>query len=107
MTGSLPILLAMGGAPGGQPISPVIQMVPYLLIFVIFYFLVIAPARKKAKTHAQTLEALRAGDRVLTSGGLYGTVVGVDDSKVHLRIADQVKVEVAKHAISDVIRPGE
>lgn len=97
----------MGGAPSGQPVNPVIQMVPYLLIFVIFYFLVIAPARKKAKAHAQTLAALRAGDKVITSGGLYGTVVGVDDTKVQLRIADQVKVDVAKHAISEVTRPGE
>jgi preprotein translocase subunit YajC len=84
-----------------------IQVAPYLLIFVIFYMLVIAPARRKAKAHAKTLESLKPGDRVLTSGGLYGTVVGVDDTKVQLRIADQVKVEVAKHAISDVTRAGE
>jgi preprotein translocase subunit YajC len=97
----------MSAPPGGGPVNPIVQLVPYLLIVVIFYLLVIAPARRKAKAHAQTLDKLRAGDRVLTSGGLYGTVVGVDDAKVQLRIADQVKVEIAKHAISEVSRPGE
>jgi preprotein translocase subunit YajC len=95
----------MAAPPGGQPVNPLVQLIPFVLIFAIFYLLVIAPARKKAKTHAKMLEALKAGDRVVTSGGIYGTVVGVDDVTVHLRVADQVKIEVAKQAVTEVRRP--
>ena len=96
--------LAMAAPPaGGQGGSSLLQLfVPFLLVFAIFYLLVIAPARKKQKTHAEMLQNLKSGDRVVTNGGLYGTVVAVTDSTVQLRIADQVKVEVARHAIAEM-----
>ena len=94
-------LLAMA-APGGPGQSPSIvsSLIPFALMFVIFYFLLIAPQRKKAKAHTAMLDALKAGDKVVTNGGIFGTVVGVDDQKVQLRVADQVKIDVAKHAIA-------
>jgi preprotein translocase subunit YajC len=96
-------VLAMAAPPqGGAPGNPLIQFLPLILIFVVFYFLLIAPARRKQKQHTQMLGALKAGDRVLTSGGIYGTVVGVTDATVQIRIADQVKVDVAKHAITEL-----
>jgi preprotein translocase subunit YajC len=93
--------LAMAAPAGqGQSGSLITSLVPFLLMFVIFYFLLIAPQRKKAKAHSAMLEGLKAGDRVVTNGGIYGTVVGVDEQKVQLRVADQVKIDVAKHAIA-------
>ena len=92
--------LAMMSPGPGQSGSLLTNLVPFVLMFAIFYFLLIAPQRKKAKAHTAMLQALKAGDRVVTNGGIYGTVVGVDDQKVQLRIADQVKIEIAKHAIA-------
>ncbi|HET9298369.1 MAG TPA: preprotein translocase subunit YajC [Candidatus Polarisedimenticolaceae bacterium] len=93
-------LLAMVPPGSGQSGSLLTNLVPFVLMFAIFYFLLIAPQRKKAKAHTAMLQALKAGDRVVTNGGIYGTVVGVDDQKVQLRIADQVKIDIAKHAIA-------
>ena len=92
--------LAMVPPGPGQSGSLLTNLVPFVLMFAIFYFLLIAPQRKKAKAHTAMLQALKAGDRVVTNGGIYGTVVGVDDQKVQLRIADQVKIDIAKHAIA-------
>ena len=92
--------LAMVPPGSGQSGSLLTNLVPFVLMFAIFYFLLIAPQRKKAKAHTAMLQALKAGDRVVTNGGIYGTVVGVDDQKVQLRIADQVKIDIAKHAIA-------
>ena len=92
--------LAMIPPGPGQSGSLLTNLVPFVLMFAIFYFLLIAPQRKKAKAHTAMLQALKAGDRVVTNGGIYGTVVGVDEQKVQLRIADQVKIEIAKHAIA-------
>jgi preprotein translocase subunit YajC len=80
---------------------------PYILIFVVFYFLLIAPARKKQKRHQEMITNLKNGDRVITNGGILGTVVGVSDSVVQLRIADQVKIEVAKNAVAALQNPPE
>ena len=92
--------VAMMPPAPGQAGSLLTNLVPFVLMFAIFYFLLIAPQRKKAKAHTAMLAALKAGDRVVTNGGIYGTVVGVDDQKVQLRVADQVKIEIAKHAIA-------
>jgi preprotein translocase subunit YajC len=92
-------ILALQQPAGGQP-SLVGTFFPFLLIFGIFYFLVFAPMRKKQKKHAEMLQKLKAGDRVITSGGIHGIVVGVSEDLVQLRIADQVKVDVSKSAVS-------
>lgn len=98
-------ILAMAAPPGGgQSPSGWMNFVPLVLVFVIFYFLLIAPQRKKQKLHAKMLAELKSGDRVVTAGGLCGTVVGVTDTTVQLRIADQVKVEVTRHSIAE-LRP--
>ena len=78
--------------------TPLLMMA---MIFAVFYFLLIAPARRKQKQHAEMLTALKNGDRVVTTGGIYGTVVGVSEQTIQLRIADQVKIEIAKNAIAD------
>jgi preprotein translocase subunit YajC len=83
--------------------SFIVNVLPIVAIVGIFYFLVIAPASKQRKKTQQMLETLKKGDRVLTTGGIYGTVQGVESDVVHLRIAENVKVRVAKSAIASVV----
>ena len=75
------------------------QILPLALIFVVFYFLLIRPARSKQKALRAMLDTLKAGDKVITSSGIHGTVVGLSDDIVQLRIADNVKVDFSKSAI--------
>jgi preprotein translocase subunit YajC len=99
----LPILgiVAAAAPPSGTPQSSMlVNLVPLVLIFAIFYFLMILPQRKKQKQHTEMVDNLKPGDRIVTNGGIYGTVVGVTDQIIQLRIADQVKIEIAKHAIA-------
>ncbi len=92
-------LAMMAPTPGqGQPAAWV-QLVPLVVIFVIFYLLLIRPARNRQKQVQTMLDALKNGDRVVTSGGLLGTVVSVDKSTVQLRVADKVKVDVTKSSV--------
>ena len=73
---------------------------PMILIFVAFYFLLIAPQRKKQKQHDKMVKALEKGAQVKTVGGIFGTVTGVKDDRLVIRIGDNVKVEVSKDAIA-------
>lgn len=82
-----------GAAPQGSPFG---AFVPLILIFAIFYFLLIRPQQKKTKEHAVSLEALKAGDDVVTSGGIYGKVVKIDGDTAVIEIADKVKITVVK-----------
>ncbi len=76
------------------------EFLPLILIFAAFYFLLIAPQRKKQKEHNKMIEALEKGAKVKTIGGLFGTVTGVKDDRFVIRIGENMKVEVAKEAIA-------
>jgi preprotein translocase subunit YajC len=91
------------GPQGGPSLAMLLNMLPILLIFVIFYFLLIRPQQQRQKKLSQMLQTLKKGDRVLTSSGIFGTVVGVDDAKAVLRIADDVKVEFLKSSVVQVM----
>ena len=93
-------MLAQAGAPSGA--ASWISFVPMLLILVVFYFLLVAPMRKKQKELQQLVDKLQKGDKVVTNGGLHGEVAGVEGAVVLLKIADQVKVKVDKSAIARV-----
>lgn len=80
--------------------NQLLQLAPLLLIFVLFYVLMIVPMRKRQKALAQMVENLKKGDRVITNGGLYGEVAAVAGAAVILKIADNVKVKIAKSAIT-------
>lgn len=82
-----------GAAPQGSPFS---AFIPLILIFAIFYFLLIRPQQKKTKEHTVSLEALKAGDAVVTSGGIYAKVTKIDGDTAVVEIADKVKVTVVK-----------
>jgi preprotein translocase subunit YajC len=91
-------VLAMG-APSGPGVNPLVQMVPILLVFAIFYFIILLPTKKKQKKLEEFLDSLKVGDRVITTGGLYGSVAKVNEKSVQLQIANNVKVEIARNAI--------
>jgi preprotein translocase subunit YajC len=91
--------LALQASSGGM-LGALGGLVPMLLIFVIFYVVLMLPMQRQRKALAQTIAALKKGDRVITSGGLYGEVTAVEGATVMLRIADNVRVRVAKSAIS-------
>lgn len=104
---SLTAILAMG-APATQPGQPAqppapfyMQMVPFVLMIVVFYFILIRPQQKKAKQHQELLKQVKAGDKVVTSSGIIGTVVSVKERSISLRSAD-TKLEVLKSAITEV-----
>jgi len=78
--------------------------VPLILMFVIFYFLLIRPQQKKQKQHRQMISELKKGDRVLTSGGLYGRITGLTDTVVTLEISEKVRVKVARANISGSVQ---
>ena len=84
-----------------------LQMAPYLLIFVVFYFVLLAPMRKQQKKTREMLSALKKGDRVVTSGGIYGTIAQVEEQVVWLKISDAVKVKLARSAITSVVNEPE
>jgi preprotein translocase subunit YajC len=94
-------------AESERPVDPnlalLLQLLQFVPIFLILYLLLIRPQQQRQKKTQEMLKALRKGDRVLTSGGILGTVVGVDDAKVVLKIADDVKVEFAKSAVVQVV----
>jgi preprotein translocase subunit YajC len=85
---------------GGQAPSALVQLVPILLIFGIFYFLLLAPMRKRQKQHQALLAQLKRGDRVVTNGGLLGEIAAVEEKVVHLKLADNVRVRVVKSSIA-------
>jgi preprotein translocase subunit YajC len=100
---------AQGAAPpgGGGIFGTFNMLVPFIAMFVIFYFLLIRPQQKKQREHRQMLQSLKRGDRVLTTGGIYGTVVKIRNDIVHLEIADQIRVRINKGSISDLVAEGE
>ena len=86
----------MEGGAGGGPLS---MMMMFALIFGVFYFLVIMPAKKQQKQKDAMISALKKGDKVVTSGGIYGTVAAVEDQTVLLKIAENTKIRISKTAI--------
>ena len=99
------VAYAASGPPGGSGGSSAImtQLLFFGAIFAIFYFLLIRPQQKQKRDRELMLRALKKGDRVLTTGGLYGTITAIDDAKVVLRVADQVKLEFDRSAIGRVV----
>lgn len=83
------------GAGGG-----IAAFLPIILMFVIFYFLLIRPQQKKAKAHQEMISSLRKGDRVITSGGIHGTITSLDDASATVEIADKVRVKVTRGSIA-------
>ncbi|MCL4765075.1 MAG: preprotein translocase subunit YajC [Hyphomicrobiaceae bacterium] len=95
------------GIPGGGS-DFMLQLVPILLMFVIFYFLLFRPQQQRAKQHREMVSSIRRGDTVVTSGGIIGKVTKVrDDNEIEVEIADQTRVRVVKATVAEVRAKGE
>jgi preprotein translocase subunit YajC len=93
---------------GGGSTEMIMSVLPFVLIFVIMYFLIIRPQRQQVKKREEMLKNIRRGDEVVTGGGIIGKVTKVvDEREVELQIADGIKVRVARHLLSEVRVKGE
>jgi preprotein translocase subunit YajC len=92
-------------AGGGQP-STLLQMLPLVLIFVVFYFLLIRPQAKRAKEHKAMVAALGIGDEVVTAGGILGKIVETGEQFLTVEIANGVQVKVQRHTVTNVLPKG-
>ncbi len=102
-----PAYAQTAGLSGGS-MAALEQFLPLVLIFVVFYFLLIRPQQQRMKKHKETLGQLRRGDRVVTSGGIIGTVNKlVSDTEVSVEIADNVRVRVVRSTITEVLTKTE
>ena len=102
------ILAQAAAAPAPGPADMFKGMLPIILMFGAMYFLLIAPQRKKQKAHEKMMTELKAGDEVVTSGGIYGTITSVKDDRFVIRIGDNnAKIEVGKGFISSVVKKAD
>ena len=94
-----PLLLALGTPPPGTAPSPWLQLIPFILILGIFYFVMILPMRRRQQKVQDFQGSLKVGGKVITSGGIYGSITNVKDQSVQLQVANNVRIEVSRPAI--------
>ena len=96
---NLNTLIALAAPAQGGSASPWLQFVPFILVLGIFYFIILLPMKKRQQKVQAFLASLKVNDRVITSGGIYGTITKAGDTSVQLQIANNVRVEVSRAAI--------
>ena len=94
----------MAQAAGTQGLT---AFLPLIIIMGIFYVLLILPAQRRQKKTQQMISALKNGDKVITNGGIYGTIVGIEGDAIQLRIADQVKIKILRSAVTGLQPDGK
>jgi preprotein translocase subunit YajC len=97
-------MIAQTAAPAGSPGFPPLMIVVYLLFIAGFYFLFIAPQKKKQKELEKMLTALQSGDEVVTTGGIYGVITNVKEDRFVVKVSDNTKIEVGKAFITSVTK---
>jgi preprotein translocase subunit YajC len=100
----LRMLLALAGQPGGEP-TPYASLVMMGLIFLIFYFVLIQPMKSKQRKLEDLIRRLKTGDRVIVSGGIFGTIVGVEDDTFLVRIDEKTRIKVLRSAVAGLQGP--
>ena len=102
------MLLAMAQPQGGNAEGSLIStLIMFALIIGIFYFMILRPQQKRQKERQKMLEAVKKGDKVVTAGGLHGTVAGIDEKTILLQVSDNVKLKFDRSAVGAVVREGE
>ncbi|MBM4158678.1 MAG: preprotein translocase subunit YajC [Ignavibacteria bacterium] len=79
------------------------SMLPFLLIIVVFYFLILRPQQKRQKERQRLLESIRKGDKVVTASGIIGTVEGIEDKEILLKVAENVKIKMLRSAVTEIV----
>ena len=102
----LDFFIASAYAQDATPQGGLMSFLPLIIIFVIFYFLLIRPQRKRAKEHKNLVAALSVGDEVVTNGGLLGKITKVGESFVTVELGENMKIKIQKHAIASVMPKG-
>jgi preprotein translocase subunit YajC len=92
-------VLAMA-APADSGANPWVQLIPFALVLAIFYFLILRPMQRKQKKVQQFLNALKVGDRIVTSSGIYGQITKLSDKSVQVQIADKVRIDISRAAVA-------
>ena len=103
MTNFLQLTSAAAAGQANSPAGILVGLLPWIAIFVIFYFLMIRPQQRRMKEHQATIAAVKKGDEVVTGGGVRGKVTRVDDHDVEVEIASGVRIRVVKSTLSDVV----
>jgi preprotein translocase subunit YajC len=99
--------MGIGGTGGTGGSGGFGAFIPLILMFAIFYFLLIRPQQKKAKSHKQMLASVRKGDKIVSSGGLHGVITGITDDVVTMEIAPKVRVKISRNSVAGVLRRDE
>ena len=92
------LLVAMA-APADSQVNPLVQFIPFALVLGIFYFVLVVPMRRRQKKAQEFLTGLKVGDKVVTTGGIYGSIAKLNDRSLQLQVADKVRIEVTRSAI--------
>ena len=104
LTAAAPFFAQATSTPPSGPMQMITGMLPAILLMAGFYFLFIAPQRKKQKEHEKMLAALQSGDEIVTTGGIFGTITNVKDDRFVVRIADNTKIELGKGFVQTVAK---
>lgn len=100
------LLLFMQPQQGDSGSGITSTLVMFGLIFLIFYFMIVRPQQKRQKERQKMLDAIKKGDKIITAGGMHGTVIGVEDKTVLIQIADNVKVKVDRSSVASIVGEG-
>jgi preprotein translocase subunit YajC len=101
------IFLAQAPAPAPSPGSGLISILPFVFIFIIMYYVMLRPQMRKQKEQARLVSSLKTGDKVVTASGIHGMISNVKDTTVIVKVADNVKLEMEKSAVTNVVKSVE
>ena len=96
--------MGQGGAGAGQGAGGFTSIIPLILMFAIFYFLLIRPQQKKTKEHREMISSLSKGDRIITSGGLHARITGLDENTLTVELADKVRVKMQRGNVAGLLQ---
>ena len=101
------LALAQTAAPAGAGPNPLASFIPIILIFIIMYFVLFRPQMRRQKEQQRLVSTLKTGDRVVTASGIHGMITNVKDTTVTVKVADNVKIEMEKSAVTSVLKANE
>ncbi|RMH06068.1 MAG: preprotein translocase subunit YajC [Nitrospirae bacterium] len=107
LKGAASIVWAQGTSGGTNGAATFLSLIPFILIFVIFYFLLVLPQQRRQKEHKKMLEALKKGDKIITSSGIWGTITNLDKDTATVQIADNTKIKIQRENIARLRTPNE